>query len=186
MQTRYHRLQGLSQNKGQVVRPRTATWPTAPDPASQHGRASEVPCVPQLQTPPPSSGGLRCCHTIRNSGLHHPPREGSGAATCFAAPDPASQLGRAPVLPHGLQLWTPPPSTEGLRCCCVFRNSRPRLPAREGSGAATHSAAPDSATHHRRALVLLRVPRLRTPPPSSGGPRCCHISHGSQRAVVRE
>jgi hypothetical protein len=34
----------------------------APDPASMHGRAPEVPHAPQLLTPPPRSGELRCHH----------------------------------------------------------------------------------------------------------------------------
>jgi hypothetical protein len=44
---------------------------------------------------------------------------------------------------------------------------------------ATCPVAPNSASLPRRAPVLPRVPRLRTPPPCSGGLQCYHVSHSS-------
>jgi hypothetical protein len=64
------------------MRPGTATWPTAPYPASQHGRALVLPRVPQLRTLPPSSGGLWCCYVSHGSRSRLPMQEGSGATMC--------------------------------------------------------------------------------------------------------
>jgi hypothetical protein len=118
-----------------------ATRSATPDSTTHHGRAPELPRVSQLRTPPPNSEGLRCCHTVCSSGLRHPARKGSGAAACSATPDPVSQLGRAPVLPHIPQLRTLQPTTEGLWCYCVFRGFGHRLLAREGPGAVTYPMA---------------------------------------------
>jgi hypothetical protein len=78
----------------------TITCPIAPDPASLSRRALALPRAPRLRIPPPSSGGLRCYHVSHGSGPYLPTREGTGAATCHVALDPASLLGRAPVLPR--------------------------------------------------------------------------------------
>jgi hypothetical protein len=61
----------------------------------------------------------------------------------------------------------------------VAHNFGSRLPAREGSGAATCSTAPYPAAHHGGAPILSHVPHLRTLPPSSGGLQCCRVSRGS-------
>jgi hypothetical protein len=46
---------------------------------------------------------------------------------------------------------------------------------------------PDPTSLPRRAPVLPRAPRLRTPPPYSGGLWCCHMSHSSRpRLPARE
>jgi hypothetical protein len=129
--------------------------------------------------------------------------------TCPAAPDPASLLGRARVLPHVTRLRTPPPCSGGLWYCHVSHSSGPRLLAREGSSVAMchdfgpasllrrapvlpraprprtlpPSTAPDPASLLRRAPVLPRAPRLRTLPPCSGGLQCCHTFRDSQRAA---
>jgi hypothetical protein len=126
------------------------TCPVASEPASLLRRAPILPCVTWLQTPPPSSRGLRCCHVPRGSGPRLTAQEGSGTATCPAAMDPASLLGRALVLPHVPQLQTPPPCSGG-------------------SGAATCPAAPDPASHLGRALVLPRATWLWTVHPSREG-----------------
>jgi hypothetical protein len=75
------------------VHPRTTTCPTAPNPASLLGRAPVPPRVTRLRTPPPSSGGLRCCHLSHGYGPRLTAREGSGVATCPMALDPAFLLG---------------------------------------------------------------------------------------------
>jgi hypothetical protein len=100
-------------------------------------------------------------------------------ATCPTAPDPASLPRRALALPHVPWLWTLPPCSRGLRCCHMSHGSGPRLPAWEGSGAATYRMALDPASLLERALVLPCAPRLRTWPPYSGGLRCCHVPHSS-------
>jgi hypothetical protein len=81
-----------------------ATCPATIDPASLLGRAPTLPCVTRLWILPPCSGGLRCCHVSRDSGSCLPTQEGSGTATCPAAPDLASLLERALALPHVLRL----------------------------------------------------------------------------------
>jgi hypothetical protein len=90
------------------MHPRITMCRTALDPASI-GRASVLPCVTRLQTMPSCSGGLRCCHVPHSSGLRLPAGGGGGgggsdSATCHMAPDPASLLGRAPVLPRAPRL----------------------------------------------------------------------------------
>jgi hypothetical protein len=72
----------------------------APNPSSLLMRALALPRVPRLWILPPCSGGLRHCHVSHGSGSYFPAREGSSAAMCPTAPDPASPLGRAPMLPR--------------------------------------------------------------------------------------
>jgi hypothetical protein len=86
------------------VHPRTATCPAALDPASLTRRAPTLPRASRLRTPPPCSGGLRCCHVSHGSGPRLPAQEGSGAVTCHTALDPASLFERALVLPHAPRL----------------------------------------------------------------------------------
>jgi hypothetical protein len=74
-----------------------------------------LPRVPWLLTLPPCSGGLRRYHVPRGSGPCLPAQEGSGAAMCPAAPDPASLLERDPVPPRSLRLQTLPPCLGGFR-----------------------------------------------------------------------
>jgi hypothetical protein len=64
-------------------------------------------------------------------------------------------------------------------CCHASHGSRSHIPTDEGSGAATRPAAPDPASPQRMAPVLPCVPWLHSPPPCSGGLRCCHASRGS-------
>jgi hypothetical protein len=139
------------------------------------------------------------CHVSRGSRPHLLARKSSGTATSPTAPDPASLLGRAPMLPCVSRLTTLPPCSKGLRRCHVFPGSEPRLPAREqfrcchvshasgpcllaweSSSVATCSTGPDSASMPGRASELPHVPRLRTPAPYSGGLRHCHMSHDSR------
>jgi hypothetical protein len=96
----------------------------------------------------------------RSFGPYLPAWEGSDAATCSAATDPASLLGRAPALP-----LAPRPQT--------------RLLAREGSDAATWPTALDLASILGRPPALPRAPWLRTLLPYSGGLRRCHVPRGS-------
>jgi hypothetical protein len=135
---------------------RTATCPTASDSASL---ALELPCVPRLQILPPCSGGFRCCHVSRGSESCLPAHKGSGVATCPTAPDPASLLERASVLPHVPRLWILPPYLGGFRRCHVSHSTEPRLPAREGSDAATCPAAPcgPRASSIKKSLAVLPV-----------------------------
>jgi hypothetical protein len=112
-----------------------------------------------------------------------PTREGSDATMCPVAPDPASLLMRAPALPRAPWLWTMPPCSGGLRRGHVPRGSGPCIPAREGSGAATFTAAPDPASLFRRVSGPRRAPRLWTLTPFSEGLRRCHMSHDSQLAT---
>jgi hypothetical protein len=133
--------------------------PMAPDPASLLRRAPAQPCAPRLRTPPPCSGGLRYYHVSHSSGPCLPDREGSGAATCRTAPDPASLLGRAPMLPRAPQLRTPHPCSRGLQSCHVSHGSGPCLSAREGSVAATWSTVLGPTALLRGAPTLSCVPR---------------------------
>jgi hypothetical protein len=150
------------------VRPRTVTCPAAPDPASLLRRALALPRVSRLRTPPPCSGGLWCCHVSHGFRPRLPAREGSCAAMCHMAPDPASLLGglRCCHVPHGSGSRLP--VRRGLRCCHVSHGSGPHLPARESSDAATCSTAPDPAS-------LLGS--------GGGGLRRCHVSRDPQRAA---
>jgi hypothetical protein len=66
-------------------------------------------------------------HMPYSSGSSLPAREGYGAAKCHMALDPASLLGRAPVLPHVPLHRTPPPCSRGHQCCHVLHGSGPRL-----------------------------------------------------------
>jgi hypothetical protein len=76
----------------------TVTYPAALDPTSLPMRASVLPRVTRLWTPPPCLGGLRCCHVSHGFGPHFPAREGSSGVMCPTTPDTTSLLGRAPAL----------------------------------------------------------------------------------------
>jgi hypothetical protein len=138
----------------------TVICPTTPDSASMLGRDSMLLRVQQHRTSPPCLGGLRCYHVPHGSGSRLPTQEGSDAVTCSTAPDPASLLRRASVLPRVLRHWTLPPYSGGLRCCCVPHGSEPRLPAREGFDTVTCPTAPDTASLLRRAPTLSHISRL--------------------------
>jgi hypothetical protein len=103
------------------------------------------------------------------------PRQGAGRASahchvlphiamCSMAPDPASLLGRALVVPRVPRLWIPHPHSGGLRRCYVPHGNGLSLPAQEGSGAATCLMTPD-------------------PPPCSGRLQFCHVPRGPQRVI---
>jgi hypothetical protein len=81
-----------------------------------------LPCALWLWTLPPGRGRLWCCHVPHGSGPRLPTQEGSDAAMCHIASDPASLLKRAPVLPRAPRLRTLPPCLEGLRFYHVFHN----------------------------------------------------------------
>jgi hypothetical protein len=108
------------------VHPRTATCPAALDPASLTRRAPVLPRATRLRTSPPCSGGLRCCHVPHGSGPRLSAWEGSGAAMCHTAPNPAYLLGRAPVLPRVPRLRILPPCSllEGGWRCHVSHDSQ--------------------------------------------------------------
>jgi hypothetical protein len=89
--------------------------------------------------------------------------------TCLAAPDPASLSRQALALPRTPRLQTPPPCSGGFQSCHVSHGSKPRLPAREGSDAATCLTAPDPVSLLERAPVLLHVTWLRTRLPAREG-----------------
>jgi hypothetical protein len=97
-------------------------------------------------------------------------REGSDIAICHMAPDPASLLGRATVLPCVPCLQTSPPCWGGgggrVQGCHVSHGSRPHLPAWEGSSAATCPTAPDPTS-------LL----------GGGGLQRCHMFRDPQRVA---
>jgi hypothetical protein len=94
-----------------------------PDQVTLLRRATTLPRVLWLRTPPPSMGGLRCCYVAHSSGPCLPAQEGFGAVMQPTAPDP-------------------PPSIGGLRCCHTSHGFGPCLSAQEGSGTATHPMAP--------------------------------------------
>jgi hypothetical protein len=100
------------------------------------------------------------CHMPYNAGSYLPAREGSGVVTCPTALDPASMLGRAPMLPCVSWLRILPPCSGGIRRCHVSHGSRSCLPAHEGSDATTCPTTPDPASLLRRAPTLPHVPRL--------------------------
>jgi hypothetical protein len=84
---------------------------------------SVLPRVSRFRIRSPCSVGLQCCQVFRDSRSCLPAQEGSGAATCPVAPDPASLLRRAPTLPRVLRHRPPPPCSGGLRCCHVSYGS---------------------------------------------------------------
>jgi hypothetical protein len=71
-------------------------------------------------------------------------------------------------------------------CCHTSHGSGPRLLAREGSGATTHSAALDPTSLLERALVLPRAPHVWAPPPCSKGLWCWHASHSFLQVMNKE
>jgi hypothetical protein len=99
-----------------------------------------------------SKSGLRigrastCRHMALSFGSRLPAREGSGATTCPAALDPASQLGKAPLLPCVMWLRTLPHCSGGLQCCRMFHVSGPCYPAQEGSEGDVCPMAPADQT----------------------------------------
>jgi hypothetical protein len=109
------------------------------------------------------------CHMPYIIGSYHRAREGTNAATCHMALDPASLLARAPVLPRVMRLWILPPYLRGLWCCHVSRGYRSCHPTQEGSSAAMSPTALALASLLGRAPVLPHVPRHWTLPPWSGG-----------------
>jgi hypothetical protein len=74
-------------------------------------------------------------------------------------PDPAFQPRWALASSRVQWFQILPPCSRGLRRCYVSRGSGPRLPAREGSGAATCTIAPDPTSRLGRAPMPSRVPR---------------------------
>jgi hypothetical protein len=122
------------------MRPRAATCPTAPDPASLSRWALAPPRVLQLRTLPSCRGGLRRRHMSYSSEPRSPAEVGSSAATCSEAPDFASQLRWALALSHVLRLQTLLPSWDGLWRRCVSYGFGPRFPVEKGSGASTRPA----------------------------------------------
>jgi hypothetical protein len=116
---------------------RTATCPIALDPASLLERVLMLPHEPRHWILPPCSAGLPALSRVPLHRTHLLAREGFSVVTCPMASDSTSLLRRASVLPHALRLWTLPPCSRGLQRCHVPHSSGPRLPAREGSGAAT-------------------------------------------------
>jgi hypothetical protein len=103
------------------VVPCVATCPTAPDLTSILRWAPALPHVLQLWTLAPRRGALRRCHASRNSGPHHPTVAGSVVATWPVAPDLASPLRRAPMLPCVPRYRTPPPCGGGFQHCHTSR-----------------------------------------------------------------
>jgi hypothetical protein len=156
-----------------------ATCPTTSDPVSLLRGASTLPCVSRLRIPPSCLGGLWRYHMSCGSESCLPTQEGSGAATCPTAPDPASLLMRALVLPHIPWLQILPPYSKGLRRCHMSRGSGSCLPAQVGSGAAMCPMALDPTSLLGRAPVLPCVPRYHTLPPCLGGLQCYHVSRCS-------
>jgi hypothetical protein len=130
---------GTSTHKLQTKTRRTATCPTAPDPASLLRRALMLPRTPRLWTPPPCSGGLLCYHMSHGSGPHLPTQEGSGTTTCHIALDHTSLLGGSDASTR----HTAPDPTSLLRRAPVLsraHDSRSCLPAREGFDSVTYPA----------------------------------------------
>jgi hypothetical protein len=78
----------------------TATRPTASDLGSLSRRALALPRVPQPRTSPTCLGGLRRCHVSYGSESRLPVEEGSSAAMCSTASNPASLQERAQALPR--------------------------------------------------------------------------------------
>jgi hypothetical protein len=82
------------------------------------------------------------CRMSRGTGTGHPVLEGSNGGTCLMDPDPRpSMLRRGPVSRRIMWLRTLPPCTGGLRSRHASHGPKSRLPAREGSDAATRLAA---------------------------------------------
>jgi hypothetical protein len=83
-------------------------------------------------------------HVSYSTGLYLPVGVGVsfGATTYSVALDLTYQLRWTLVLSHVLRLQTSLPCWDGLRCYRMSYNSGPRLPAGEGSDAATRYAVP--------------------------------------------
>jgi hypothetical protein len=72
------------------------------------------------------------CRVSRGSGPNYSIQQGSGVATHPMTQDPASLHERALGPPRDLQLWTPPPCSEGLQSRHTSYCYVARLPAQEG------------------------------------------------------
>jgi hypothetical protein len=96
-QTGYPHVQTSSQDRGQGVNPRAATRLLIPDRYTPLRWAPVLSHVPRLQTPPPSSRGLRRRHASHALDLTPPQKW-------------------VPVSPRVICLQTPSPHAKGLRC----------------------------------------------------------------------
>jgi hypothetical protein len=85
--------------------------------------ADRVPLDTSLKSKQVTGRASTHCHVSYGFEPRLPAEVGSGSATCPMAPDLASRLRWAPVLPHVLWLWTSPPSWGGLWRCHVSRGS---------------------------------------------------------------
>jgi hypothetical protein len=83
------------------------------------------------------------------------------------------------AVPHVLRHQTRPLCLGGLRHCHLCCGSRPRLPAREGSGAATHLTALDLTPPRKWAPVSPYGIWLLTSSPHARGLRHWLASHGT-------
>jgi hypothetical protein len=97
LEDRVPRIQTLSQDKEQDMRPRAATQTVVLDHTSLHRWTPES-----------------CCHVSRGPGSHLLAELSSDGATCFSAPDLASLSRWAPALPRGPVLT----SLRGELWCC--------------------------------------------------------------------
>jgi hypothetical protein len=107
------------------------------------------------------------CHVSYGSGPCLLAEVGSGAATCPTALNPASLLGRAPVLQCAPR----------LRCCHMSHGSRPCLPARKGCSAATCPMTPYPASQLRGGSDAIMCPM------TLRGPRALRIKEGLAAAA---
>jgi hypothetical protein len=100
--------------------------------------------------------------------------------TCPMAPDLISWPRWALTLSRVLWLRTSPIGWGGLRRCHVPYSSRPCLPFKVGSDAATCPMPLDLTSQLRWAPAVSCVIWLWTSPPSWGGFQCCHMPYASE------
>jgi hypothetical protein len=84
--------------------------------------------------------------------------------SCFIGYGHTTNVFRTNAASKRIQLWTMPLYQGGLRRCHISSGSRPHLPIKVGSSAATCPEALDLAFLLERAPVLSRVLWLLTPP----------------------
>jgi hypothetical protein len=119
-----------------------------------------LPCALRHRTSPPSWGGLWRYHVSYVSEPRVSAEVGSGATTCPMAPNLASWLRWALVLPRVLWLQASRLGRGGLRRCHVSYGSGPHLPGEVCFDAVMYPMALDHASRLRWAPALPRVPRL--------------------------
>jgi hypothetical protein len=103
----------------------------------------------------------------------------SSVITCLTVLNTTSLSRWASALSRVPQPWNLPTYPRGLQSCHMSHGLASHQRIQKGSGTVTCPMTPDITPLSRRALTLLHVPQLWTPPPYREGLCHCHTSHSS-------